>query len=353
MLRIHFSGPDLGRTRLTTEPDPLWETAASLHRLQTKRGRGTYAAWLRFACEKLNDPALARTVRHLLLPLFPRAAYFPDFLTPAAASEGLSPGLEAIRATPSARVAAELGQLTRVVTATPRGLTRLAAAEHRSELTAGLRAYYDALIAPHEATIRTRIEAERVFRTRSLLGRGVEDMLSDLGPGLRWRSPVLEADHPTVDADLHLGGRGLRLVPSYFCWGSAVVLADPELPPVLVYPMRHERAPAAPDIADGDAVPLTTLLGRTRALVLRASATGATGSELARSLGISPGTVTFHTKALRDSQLIASVRYATTVLHTLTPLGLALLAANATRARANSGGRGPSRPAAGVDLDHG
>lgn len=126
-------------------------------------------------------------------------------------------------------MAAELDQLTRVVTATPRGLTRLAAAEHRNELTAGLKAYYDALIAPYEATIRTRIEAERVFRTRSLLRRGVEDMLSGLGPGFRWRSPVLEADHPTVDADLHLGGRGLRLVPSYFCWGSAVVPTDPEI----------------------------------------------------------------------------------------------------------------------------
>ncbi|WP_351222183.1 winged helix-turn-helix transcriptional regulator [Streptomyces sp. NPDC002133] len=353
MLRIHFSGPDLGRIRLPAEPDPLWETAASLHRLQTRRGRGTYAAWLRFVCEKLSDPALARTVRHLLLPLFPRAAYFPDFLTPSAASEGLATGLDAIRATPAARVTAELDQLAAVVTKTPRGLSRLAAPEHRNELTAGLRAYHDALIAPYEEAIHTRIEAERVFRTRSLLGKGIEDMLADLGPapGFRWCSPVLEADHPTVDMDLHLGGRGLRLVPSYFCWGSAVVLADPELPPVLVYPLHHERLAAAADIADGDAVPLTTLLGRTRALVLRASATGATGNELARALGISPGTVTFHTKALRDSRLIASVRYATTVLHTLTPLGSALLTANSTRTRTSGSLRRPRGPAAHVALD--
>ncbi|MFD7446925.1 ArsR family transcriptional regulator [Streptomyces sp. NPDC059909] len=277
-------------------------------------------------------------MRNLLLPLFPRAAYFPDFLTPATASEGLAAGLEAVRATPAVRVAAELRQLAEVVPATPRGLARLADPEQRNELTAGLRAYYDAVIAPYEEAIHTRIEAERVFRTRSLLGRGVEDMLSGLGPGFRWRSPVLECDHP-VDADVHLGGRGLRLVPSYFCWGAPVVLADPELPPVLVYTMHHGQVAGAPGVAD-DAVPLTTLLGRTRALVLRASATGATGSELARALGISPGTVTFHTQALRDSQLIASVRYATTVLHTLTPLGSALLAANATRkARTSGSGR--------------
>ncbi|WP_406343584.1 winged helix-turn-helix domain-containing protein [Streptomyces sp. NBC_01578] len=62
-----------------------------------------------------------------------------------------------------------------------------------------------------------------------------------------------------------------------------------------------------------------------------------TSTEAARAAGVSPTTVSFHTRALRDTGLIASERVAAHVLHTLTPLGAALL---------REVGRGP-RPAPG------
>ncbi|MFJ3968984.1 hypothetical protein ACIPYR_12560 [Streptomyces parvus] len=73
--------------------------------------------------------------------------------------------------------------------------------------------------------------------------------------------PTLVADYPR-DGDLHLGGRGLSLVPSFFCTERPATLIDPELPPVLVYPVSRRPASAAP--LDG----LPELLGRTRALAL-------------------------------------------------------------------------------------
>lgn len=40
MLRIHFSDGDLARTRVAAAPDPVWEIAASLHRLQSPKAGG-------------------------------------------------------------------------------------------------------------------------------------------------------------------------------------------------------------------------------------------------------------------------------------------------------------------------
>jgi hypothetical protein len=50
----------------------------------------------------------------MLVPLLPRAAYFPDFLTPWQASNGLEAGLDAILHIPRARVTREVQQLARV-----------------------------------------------------------------------------------------------------------------------------------------------------------------------------------------------------------------------------------------------
>ncbi|MFD4233168.1 hypothetical protein [Streptomyces sp. NPDC058542] len=49
MLRIHFSDVDLARTRLAPAPDPLFEIAASMHRLQSSRGRWAHAGFLPLA----------------------------------------------------------------------------------------------------------------------------------------------------------------------------------------------------------------------------------------------------------------------------------------------------------------
>jgi hypothetical protein len=44
------------------------------------------------------------------------------------------------------------------------------------------------------------------------------------------------------DRDLYLDGRGIELQPSAFCWQVPTKLRDPELKPVLVYPISTRRA---------------------------------------------------------------------------------------------------------------
>ncbi|MFF3291494.1 ArsR family transcriptional regulator [Streptomyces sp. NPDC003023] len=329
MLRIHFSDGDLARTTIAAAPDPLWEVAASLHRLQSRRGRWAYAGWYRTARQQMREKGLGRALQSVLLPLYPRAAYFPDFLTPADAVGDLDAGLESILATPARQVLKEVTILDRTVGA-PTWAGRLAHLEARKEFTGVLRAYHDAVIAPYEERVQARIESERAARARGFLDGGAEGMLSGLGPMLRWRPPVLEAVYPrqVEDRDLYLNGRGLTLVPSYFNWGEPVAFADPEMPPVLWYSLLHEQSPPdTPHGVDATGKSLVTLLGRARAVALRAASSGATTGEIARAAGVSASSASRHATVLRDAGLITTVRNGPTVLHTLTPAGASLLRA--------------------------
>jgi DNA-binding transcriptional ArsR family regulator len=331
MLRIHFTDADLARTRVAAAPDPLWEICTSLHRFQSRHGRGVYADWYRGARARLHTADLTRTLRTLLLPLVPRAAYFPDFLTPPEAAEGLDAGLEAILATPQHRVLEELAILGRTSRA-PAWAPRLAEPETRRELVQALRTYHDTVIAPHGDHIQARIEAERSVRARAALDHGIEGILQNLGPCLHWQRPVLHTVYPE-DRDLYLNGRGLHLVPSYFCWGNPVTFGDNTLEPVLIYSLSHEPHPTTLSGDLGSGAALAALLGRTRAAALRAIATGVTTGELARATGVSVSSASQHATALRNTGLIATRRNAASVLHTLTPLGTALLRANARASR--------------------
>ncbi|MFJ9150839.1 ArsR/SmtB family transcription factor [Streptomyces sp. NPDC102270] len=327
MLRIHFTDVDLARTTVAARCDPLWEVAMSLHRFQTRAGRWAYADWYRATRLRLGQQQLDRLVREILVPLFPRAAYFPDFLTPqTGVNDCLEAGLDAVMITPCKRVLDELALLDRIVGAPP-WAWRLAGTRERGEFVEAVRVYYAAAVAPVTDLMQTRAQAERSARTRDLLGGGVQGMLAGLGPTMLWKPPVLTVHYPAEDRDLYLSGRGLRLIPSHFCWQSPVALADPELPPTLVYPMLHE--PAAPT----PTAPLSALLGRTRATVLWVTAVGAgaTTSEIARAVGISAPSASKHAAVLREAGLLVSNRHAVHVLHTLTPAGASLLRASRGR----------------------
>jgi DNA-binding transcriptional ArsR family regulator len=326
MLRIHFTDADLARTRVAAAPDPLWEICASLHRFQSRQGRWAYADWHRTAGPRLHSAGLRRTLRTLLLPLVPRATYFPDFLTPPEGAEGLDAGLEAIMSTPQRRILDEVNILDRTSGA-PAWAPRLAEPDMRKELVRAMRAYYNAVIAPYDDLIQARVEGERSARARAVLDHGTEGILQNLGPTLQWRRPVLHTVYPE-DRDLRLNGRGLLLIPSYFCWGNPVTFGGTTLKPVLLYALNHEPHRTAMPEDLGSGAPLATLLGRTRAALLRAVALGATTGELARAAGVSASSASQHATALRDAGLIVSHRHAESVLHSLTPLGAALLRAN-------------------------
>lgn len=325
MLRIHFTAADIARTRMAPGVDPLWEIVLSLHVLQVAKAPARFRSWRTAAGARASERGLSGGIRHVLFPLAPVASYFPDFLTPAASTEGLAAGIEAVVGTPRARMRAEIGRMASRVRM-PGRVRSLAAGdrEPRAELGEMLRSYHDAVLSPFRREIAGCVAADRALRMRHLVEGGVEALLRGLWPVARWEPPALVAAYPG-DLDVHLDGRGLVLVPSYFCVGLPVALVNPDAQPVLVYPAAEAATTGWANAGGCDESALANLLGPTRAAVLLAIGDGCATKHLVTRAGVSPATVSHHTTVLRDAGLIHSHRVANTVVHVLTPLGARLV----------------------------
>ncbi|MYS23500.1 regulatory protein, arsR family [Streptomyces sp. DvalAA-14] len=322
MLRIYFTAEDLLNTRVAASPDPMWELVLSVHRLRRRLAVAHYDAWYQQVTEEAAADDLLRRIRFMLMPLIPRSGYFPDFLTPETArSEGIDPAIEMIADLPPSTLRREVGLIGGRDQSGWLQRLRDAAPEARAELRRLLCDYRDVALVPHWAAIRASVEADRALRTRALLDGGVQGLLSSYQPLMRWNPPVLQVRY-AVEQTLHLDGRGLLLVPSHFCQGTADSLADPALPPVLVYPAAHGG-----DAGRAPVRALGRLIGVTRAAILIAAGTATTSGELTRRIGVSAATVSHHVSALRDAGLLSTLHHGELILHTRTPTGSALVKA--------------------------
>lgn len=334
MLRIHFGWRDVQNVRLAQQPDPLWELMCAVCRWQTGQGPLEFGHWRRETAGRLTrDPRGARAL-DMLRAFVPTAGYIPDLLTPPVTGEGLEAGLESVRTTPRGRLESEL---TRLAEATPppggtRG-PRVPATASAALVTALLRDSFHALLGPYWQQVRSSVGDDVAVRARSVLGGGTAALLDSLGPFARWNPPHLEVDYPT-DRELHLEGRGLTLVPSYFCWRRPTALADPGLDPVLVYPIARQPL----DIVRSGEQRLEQLLGRTRSAVLTdvASHRTRTTTEVAHTLGLAPASASYQVGVLRGAGLIVSHREGKHVAHSATPLAFGLLAGNGQTFRRGS-----------------
>jgi DNA-binding transcriptional ArsR family regulator len=329
VLRMHFTAEDFARIRVASSPDPLWELVMSIHKLRTSTGGLAFQAWRSTALPALAErPKRAREL--LLRQLVPRRGDFPDFLTPVDAVQGFEQGVQSIMTTPSAQLTRDIELISRQ-RKLPSWAPDLATGERATldRLADSLRTYHDRVISPFWTVVHAHTDADRGLRARAFLDNGVDGLLESFRPVLRWQRPVLEAEYP-VDYDVHLDGRGLLLIPSYFCWHNPVTLIDRSCPvPVLVYPVAHDLTltSAYGPFADRDTGRrLGALLGRTRGEILIALTNMHTTGELARRLNLSPPTVSQHTTVLREAGLLTTRRDANRSLHVVSPLGDALLA---------------------------
>jgi DNA-binding transcriptional ArsR family regulator len=300
MLRLRFSSSDLGRVRLRGTLGPLAETLLALQTLGTRDTAGPFGEWRRRVLVRL--PSVAAAARSLPPGM---AAGLYAYAGPAATVEQ---AMVALRRSHTGR-RREHGPVTRLAT--------LLAVSHESG------------IAPHWPAMQAHLEAEYANRARVLAEGGIDRLFSTLHPGLWWRPPVLElcgsSGRPVTEHDL--AGRGLDVVPAVFCHVVPEIFVPPAGPAVLIYPAGADPATTPRAEPAGRAVPdgLAGLLGQTRAAVLAALAGGSTTGEVARKLRISPAGASQHATVLRRAGLILSTRRGNSVLHTLTPLGSALL----------------------------
>ena len=320
-LRIHFGAEDIARLRVAPGPDAVWETVLSMHMLQTQRGSVFFDGWRQEVRRRVGSSA------RLLLALNPATGPFPDFLTPTAGVSDLETGLDTLLSIPRSRLRAELSELT-IPARTHSWMRAVADADPDAmrELGRLFRAYHRNAVLPAWGSIVSAVAAERQRLAQAFLCGGPAAVLTHLGGPDGWRPPVLELAYPR-DRDLYLQGRGLVVIPSYFCWKTSCALLDTALQPVLAYPLRHHHAvPYRPARTHGDR-PLGAMIGLTRAAVVRALEVPYTTTDLAFRAGTSVTSASQHATVLRRAGLITTERHNGTAVHSLTPLGAAMLAA--------------------------
>ncbi|MFI7444202.1 ArsR/SmtB family transcription factor [Nonomuraea indica] len=317
MFRIVFAETDLRRITVAPGPNAVYEAALSvrLSRIAPGGGRRWRPPGARHLQERRKGGLEARA--GLLSELVRADGFVPDFLLQPDAHD-FDGGLERIRQTPVEQLAVDLSPLP-FFGRPSRSLLDLLSGTvaARQRLTDDMRGYFTSSLAPLWPEVQAGAAADRSLRTETLLRGGVDALLATLNVGWHWDPPVLRIpSHSSYEVPLC--GRGLLLVPSYFA--PAPMLGYPADGPVtLVYPMGHADRPSC----SADA--LGPLLGRTRAAVMAALRDPATTTALAERVGISLASASQHATVLRNAGLISTIRIGGAVMHTITPLGTALL----------------------------
>ncbi|MFJ8860097.1 ArsR/SmtB family transcription factor [Streptomyces sp. NPDC102451] len=292
MLRIHFTAADIARIRLGATVGPVMETAFAVSLLGRSVGL-PYVHWRRKVGSR----------------------------TP--------PGPSTAPQTASLDADALLGLAERFIADTEAvpGAARQPAVQ--PQLPAALSDTWQTAVAPYWDRITAYLETEREARSRIVMAGGVEQLLATLHPRLVWRAPCLEVTG-VPDGEIRLDGRGVVLTPSVFlCDPPARILAgrSTDGAAVLAFaaPPDARRSACLWEDTEGVERPLGALVGQTRAAALRVLRTTCTTTQLADKLGISAAGASQHTAVLRETGLITTRRIRNTVLHTVTPLGMALL----------------------------
>ncbi len=147
-------------------------------------------------------------------------------------------------------------------------------------------AFWRAAVEPHWPRIHSLLEADLRHRSRRLTEGGQVRLFEDLHPAVNWVGDRLEIEMTWTDT-VDLDGKGLLLLPSAL-EAAPVAVADAPWQPTLIYPARglallwEPGSQAGPEaLAGWSAAPVRTML-------VALSAPRST-TELARSLGLSPG----------------------------------------------------------------
>ncbi|WP_170970571.1 helix-turn-helix domain-containing protein [Streptomyces zhaozhouensis] len=295
----------MASTTVGTRARPVLESAFALDALRRRGGGGPFAEWRQRTLARLGP----RAQRLLALPTALRS--LPDLLAAAEADP-------------------------------------LESAGRRDGVAAALREFRGVALTPYWGRIAARLEIDCSARGRLLQRGGVGLLLSTLHPAVTWSSGVLRIDGGASGGEIRLDGRGLLLTPSLFLNGRAPVVVDPPgrtTAPTLVYPVVLAPAEIAALWTESEESPveaLGALVGRTRAAIMQTLTDACNTTELGRRVGVSAAAASQHAAVLRSAGLITTHRRLNSALHTLTPLGMALLNAHArVPERAAAGGRAP------------
>jgi DNA-binding transcriptional ArsR family regulator len=239
----------------------------------------------------------------------------PDFLTPRPTSPltQLRDELELIAAvdrdTFERQLVAVNGHL-------PENLAR---ADGVDKVVDAVRDYWQTVMAPYWARMRTVLSADISYRGQVLTQHGTAAMLNELGPSISYRDGLLRVDRVSNPSRIEqVGGRGLVLQPTLF-GPHAVIPFDIGAEPLLGYPPRGQghlwSVAEPPSVRD-----LARLIGTPRARILGLLTHPRATSDLAAQLKVTPSAVSQHLQLLRRTGLVEAERTGKLVLYRRTEL---------------------------------
>lgn len=307
MLRFHFETGDFARVRFLPRPAPLVELKLSLMMTRRRDSAVLFGRWRRDIGHRL--PPTTRPLWDLLQP-----TRGPAFLDPI--SQDLDEGLELVRSTPPAIVRTQLEWLHLPPTPWVRALANRDTSAW-DLLDRGLRDAFHSVLDPAWPNVRELHAAEFTRFALHCAEHGTEAALTALSPTSTWNNATWTIPS-TRPREIHLAGRGLTLLPTFHWTHEPLVGIWPDQPALLVYP-AGPGAPVPHTRPEGD--PLADVLGTSRARILRLLALPHTTTELATQSGLSLGTTSSHSAALRRAGLITTHRNGRSVQHTRTDLG--------------------------------
>jgi DNA-binding transcriptional ArsR family regulator len=315
LLRIAVSTDDVAAVRFA--PNAVWEAFSSIRAIVHPRWHLLHSRLQ----ELLPDrPGFDLP---LLLELAAPPKWVPDTLGPLPSGSIHDPvgQYEALQDTDLDLVARDLAVLRELTpSATAADLEPAELLERLSEALVG---YHQAVLAPMWDRVVAITEADIAHRRAAMLEHGLGAAIDDLHEKLAYADAEIRVDMAEHDIAVQANGAGVWFVPSVFLWPWVSVEYE-TTQPVVSYAARGsglvwERP------RDHTKLTLSSLIGRSRAAILEHLSVPRTTTWLARSLHLSPGTVSEHLAVMSASGLLDSRKNGREVLYQRTPVAEQLL----------------------------
>jgi DNA-binding transcriptional ArsR family regulator len=331
MVRVRFDTEALTRVRFAISP--MLETIRSVSALEDPASGAIHLPWVEQARELTGDLDLT-----LLRVLQLSEIYDPDFVNPPPSCPlaEFEEELDVMVSTPAAQIRAEVAHAyeNRAMPAVLEPFLSRPRAAVR-ELAELMREYWERSLAAHWPRMRALLEQDVLYRARQIADGGTRRLFCDLDPAVSWKDGILQVDcatEKTLEHELELDERGLLLVPSAFVWPKVRIVTAAPWQPTLIYPARgigmlwDAERPVPPDA-------LANLVGQTRAALLLTLDCPRSTTELAATLGMSPGGVSQHLSILREAGLVSGNRLQRVVLYMRSTDGDSLVRASTAQAQ--------------------
>jgi DNA-binding transcriptional ArsR family regulator len=321
MIRLRLSSAFLARMRFAYSP--LAETAKSLYMINSGTIHPLHRGWY----ERVRSD-LGRVDRELLRAVVPPGGHVAEFLFvgATATTTTIEQQLQLVADWPLEHFVSELTQARRGVglSAAARRLVDLGT-DGPPRVADALEQYWRVAIAPYWPQLRAVLDADVAYRVGKLARGGIAELMQDLHPSIELTDNSIRiASVAEGDVD----GGSLTLVPCVFIWPRLWVELGLAGEPSLTYGARGVGALwQDSDGAAEEEDALGALLGRTRAAILVSLQLPRSTTDLARSLDLTPPTVSSHLAILRRGGLVTCWRSGRRVLYQRTGVGSTIVAA--------------------------